>query len=343
MRRSIGKGLRVTAALAAATLVMAGCGGGSSGRTLAQGGWDAVVKAAKAEGSVTVYSSQGKDVLDKLTGAFQAQYPEIKVRVVRDSDANLDPKIEAEANTGNATGDVYLGARTTWFDQNKDKFVAPVGPAFDDPGYNKATNLSAENTFLVDVPVLTFGWNTKLVPQGLKDYPDLLAPELKGKVGVVSENTASRVQYFTYLRQHYGDDFIAKLAGQQPRVYDSALTMEQALGSGEIAAGMYVEVLDAMKATGAPVESGYAPTAWGARYDGVVLKAAHNPNAAQLFANFMITKEGQAAIASLGASVLPGVPGVPKDISQIAPLTPETVTTEQVRAAEDAWKKLYNR
>ena len=42
------------------------------------------------------------------------------------------------------------------------------------------------NYFEVGAAVLTFAWNTDLVPDGLTDYPDLLDPALAGgKIGVI--------------------------------------------------------------------------------------------------------------------------------------------------------------
>ena len=99
---------------------------------------------------------------------------------------------------------------------------------------------------------------------------------------------------------------------------------------------IYGEPLVDEKAAGAPVESGFAPEIWGARFYGMVLKTAPNPNAAQLLANFIVTEEGQEAIARKAGSALPDITGSVgstdtirrQDLSQ---LTPEKMAEFQAR------------
>src|SRR6185503_5368975 len=64
--------------------------------------WDAIVAKAKNEGKVTIYSSQGLDVLNDLAAKFKAKYG-ITLEVVRGIDSDNIPKVEAEASTGNRT------------------------------------------------------------------------------------------------------------------------------------------------------------------------------------------------------------------------------------------------
>ena len=88
--------------------------------------------------------------------------------------------------------------------------------------------------------------------------------------------------------------------------------MGEAMSSGEIAAGSFVApiALVPAKAKGAPVDFEMPPPgAWGARYYGMVLKTGPHPNAAQLFANYMVTAKGQELITPSAGSVLPDVPG----------------------------------
>src|SRR4030095_13614076 len=78
--------------------------------------WDAIVTAAKDEGKVTFYSSQGLDQLHDLAGRFKDEYG-IELEVVRDIDSALIPKVEAEQQTGSGIADVIAQASAAWSEQ----------------------------------------------------------------------------------------------------------------------------------------------------------------------------------------------------------------------------------
>jgi iron(III) transport system substrate-binding protein len=319
----------------------------SSGTTAAAGSnasWDAVVAAAKKEGKVTIYSSQGLDQLNDMAKRFKDQYG-ITVDVVRGIDSDLIPKVEAENQTGKGIADVFAQASAPWSVDKAAKgwFVKPVGPAFNDPAFDKAANVSADGSYFTSsAAILTFGWNTDLYKTGLKDYPDLLAPALAGgKIGVIEPTAASIVDFWQYLEEKYGADFTQKLAAQKPKIYPSSLPMAQALTSGEIAAGSFVQVLSDEKAKGAPVESGLSDTVWGARFNTAVLKTAPHPNAAQVLANFMITQPGQEAIARKAASVLPNIQGAVTTVDKVRKQDLAKLTPAAVAAYQAKWDALF--
>ena len=305
--------------------------------------WDAIVTAAQEEGKVTFYSSQGLDQLNDLAGRFNDEYG-IELEVVRDIDSALIPKVEAEQQTGSGIADVIAQASAAWSEQRGAEgwFIPPVGPAFDDPAYDRATNVSDNGYFTSSAAVLTFGWNTAQYPTGLTDYSDLLDPELAGgKIGVIEPAAPSIVDFWLYLEENYGEDFVTQLAAQEPKIYPSSLPMAQALTSGEISAASFVQVLVDEKEQGAPVESGLADQVWGARFNTSILQTAPHPNAAQVLSNFIITEPGQEAIARKAASVLPDITGATTTVDKVrvqdlAVLTPELVAEYQTK-----WNELF--
>ena len=334
-----------TQATTAATTADAGTTAATApaGTAATSAAWDDVIAKAKAEGAVTIYSSQGLDQLNDLADRFKKEYG-ITVTVVRDIDGNLQAKAQAEHDTNKGIGDVIVQATAAWDIAQSDAgfFTKFVGPAVDDPNYDKANNVSPKGDYLVaSAAVLTFGWNTAQYPKGLKDYPDLLDPELKGQIGVIEPSVASIVDFWLYLEGKYGKDFTDKLAAQNPKFYPSSLPMGQALASGEISAGIFVQVQTDAKKTGAPVDSGLSDTVWGALFQESVLSTAPHPNAAQLLANYIITQPGQEAVARLAGSVLPNVTGAVTTTSKVhkqdlSVLTPDAVTAYQAR-----WNGLF--
>jgi iron(III) transport system substrate-binding protein len=306
----------------------------------ASGSWNDIVAAAEKEGKVTIYSGQGTKQLRDLAAAFERKYPKIKVEVVRGVETDFMPKLEAEARTGKGIADVTVITDRAWLSTSKDNFEAPRGPAFDAPEYNRAEHVIENRYFVVDAAVLTFAWNTKRFSGTLKDYSDLIDPALaNGKIGIAPADGAARVDFYQYLEENYGKDFVQKLAAQRPRVYPSALPMAQALSSGEIAAATMVEPqVDEQKA-GAPVEWGLANPAWGARFHGALLKSGPHPNAAQVLANFMITREGQQAIARKAASVLPDIPGAVAETKDVR--KSPNLSADQVREYQEKWNEMF--
>ena len=305
--------------------------------------WDTIVAAAQEEGKVTIYSSQHPVRLSILGEKFSEEYG-IELEVYRDIDSVLIPKVEAEQQAG-GIADVIAQAGAAWALQRGSEgwFVAPVGPAFDDPAFDRAANVSEDGTFFTSTAaVLTFGWNTSQYPAGLTDYTDLLDPELAGgRIGVIEPSAPSIVDFWLYLEENYGEDFVTQLAAQEPKIYPSSLPMAQALTSGEISAASFVSVLGDEKEAGAPVESGLADEVWGARFNTAVLDSAPHPNAAQVLANFMVTQPGQEAIAYQAASVLPDVEGAVTTVDKVRVQDLTVLTPELVAEYQAKWNSLF--
>ena len=305
--------------------------------------WDEIVTAAQEEGKVTIYSSQGLDQLNDLAGRFNDEYG-IELEVVRDIDSALIPKVEAEQTTGSGIADVIAQASAAWSEQRGAEgwFVAPVGPAFDDPAYDRAANVSDLGFFTSSAAVLTFGWNTDQYPAGLTDYSDLLDPELAGgRIGVIEPSAPSIVDFWLYLEENYGEDFVTQLAAQEPKIYPSSLPMAQALTSGEISAASFVQVQVDEKEQGAPVDSGLADQVWGARFNTAILNIAPHPNAAQVLSNFLVTQPGQEAIARKAASVLPDITGAVTTVDKVRVQDLDILTPEFVAEYQAKWNDLF--
>lgn len=309
------------------------------------GDWDAIVAAAQAEGEVTVYSAQALDNLNNVAAAFEDEYG-IKVNVFRGIDSDIQAKIQAERDSNSPIADVVIQATQGWSDEKQaEGWFMPVElPAWENPDYNSEMNINAtKDVFVCNAAVLTFGWNTELWPDGLTDYTDLLNPELGGgQIGVIEPAVASIVDFWFYLEDNYGTEFIEQLAAQKPKIYPSSLPMGEALISGEVAAGSFVQVQDDFKADGAPVDSGFAPKVWGAIFQTSVLSNSPNPNAAQLLSNFILTPEGQELIAFRASSSLPNIEGTTSvTTDEVQRQDPSRLDADSVAAYQERWSALF--
>jgi iron(III) transport system substrate-binding protein len=305
--------------------------------------WAQIVAKAKQEGSVTIYSSQHPVLLQNLAAKFKERYG-INVTVNRQVDGVTVTQVTAEQSTGNAVADLWVSAskphvlgalENGWV-------VQAVGPDFFKSRYDRTKFAKPGKAWAVGTAVLAIGWNTRLFPQGIKDYPGFLNSALQGKIGIPDPTAAPAfVDFYIWLEQNYGQNYLTRLAALKPRIYVSTLPMQQAVTSGELAAAILTPAttLD-LKAQGAPVDFAIPPKgAWNAIWYGMVLKQAKHPNAAQLFADYMVTPEGQALVHQRYGSVLKGVPGtfwVPFRQQKLSDLTPA-----KIKAFQDRWKSMF--
>jgi iron(III) transport system substrate-binding protein len=320
-------------------------GGGSD----AEAALDELVAAAQDEGSVTVYSSQGLDQLNALAEAFDAEYG-IDVEVVRNTDSDIIPRVETELATNTSGGDLVVTAAQVfmetqaeagnWVDPTASPQIAGLGD------YDADQYVHEGNFFEVGAAVLTFAWNTNDVPDGLSDYEDLLDPELAGgRIAVVDPAIGPAVvDFYLWLEESFGEDFITDLAAQEPRIYPSALPIGEALTSGEVSAAAYAAPVQLVPAAanGAPVDYGVSEAgAWGARYFGAVPKSSDSPNAAALLADFMVTAQGQELVQGASGSVLPDIPGTLITNDRVRIMDLEATAPEPAAEYVEEWNALF--
>jgi iron(III) transport system substrate-binding protein len=325
-------------ALAQAT----GAANPAASRSVPAAEWAKIVEAAKKEGSVTIYSPQGLLVLNELGDKFKKEYG-ITLKVVRQGDFESWPKVDAEFSTGRGIADLFVSADEGIVKDRHSKgySVAPKGPAFDNPVYDRATRIPQGTYFENNAFVAAIGWNKELFAAGLKDYPDILKPELAGKIGVANPATQTFVDFYMFLEANYGADFLSRLAALRPRIYPGALPIGQAVTSGEIAVFAYGQPLIDEQKKGAPVDWTLPKKVWGARFWGQILKSSPNPNAAQVLANYMVTPAGQEALARMTASVLPNIPGTLTTTNNVHRQDLTKLTPDAVKAYQEKWRALF--
>lgn len=309
-----------------------------------------LVAAAEEEGSVTIYSGQSLDQLNALAAAFEAEYPGVGVEVVRLVDTDIIPRVETEISTGTSGGDLIISSALEWLQGQADagNFVDPTAsPQLAGLGdYDADAYLHEGNYFETAAAVLTFAWNTDLVPEGLTDYPDLLDPSLAGgKIAVVDPAISSAVvDFYLFLEENYGEDYVADLAAQEPRIYPGALPIGEALASGEVFAAAYAApaTLVPAQANGAPVDFGIGEFGvWGSRFYGAIPVSSDSPNAGALLADFILTPAGQEAVTSNSGSVLPGIPGSLVTVDQVREHDLEAIATEPAAEYVQEWNSLF--
>ncbi len=261
----------------------------------------AIIDAAKREGSVTVYTTLVINQLVRPMGdAFQAKYG-VKVNPVRADPGEIIRRVIDEAKAGRPQGDIFDGT-TPAATLKRENLVMKYLP-------ESASNLPKE---FVDpegywaamyVLVSTPSVNTELVKSGQepRSWEDLLAPRWKGKM-VWSSGSGSTggggfvALVMRELGEQKGRDFLKRLSQQNIASVPAATrqVLDQVMaGEYEIALVSSVHQVLASANQGAPVKwLPINPAALSLVTTSVARHAPH-PNAAKLYMDFLLSDEGQ--------------------------------------------------
>ena len=255
-----------------------------------------VIEAAKKEGEVTYFTTmtvdQSKDVVER----FEKKYPFLKVALFRTGGGPLLNKILTEARGGRFAWDVVVGRGEMVIPLTERKLLAsyhsPETKMIDPQLVDKDGLWTA---YYVNGYVL--GWNTKLVKSQdvPKTYEALLDPKWKG--GKISVDTEA-YGMLEGLKGAWGAEkavnFFKRLAAQDPVVKRGNTERVQLAVAGEYALILaYNQTIQRMTSRGAPIDwLPLEPVVIQVNPVMVGSKAPH-PNAARLFYDFILSKEGQ--------------------------------------------------
>lgn len=341
-------------ALAAAAVVLTGCAGdpvagpgadGAGTQGAVGGTWAQVEELAGREGAVTLYTAHTPTVVKAIKSVWGQRHPDIALEVVRGLPQDLVPRLEAERLTGRAVADVFVSADAGQMTQLGDAgyFARPVGPNFEAEDFAAGDHVRDGGQFISHVLAFGVGWNTSAVPQGLSGYAQLLDPTLAdGRIAVVEPSNQSLTDFWLFLEEQMGENFIKQLAGQQPRVYPGSGPIQEALAAGEIDAALYAGApFEDAKAAGAPIDwmlpgQPFTTALWAAALDN-----APHPNAAQVLIDFFVSSEGQAVVAAHNISTRRDVPGTSATIDDITLRDSSRVTAEMVQTYGAEWRDLF--
>jgi ABC-type Fe3+ transport system substrate-binding protein len=150
----------------------------------------------------------------------------------------------------------------------------------------------------------TIWYNTALVkPEEINSWDSLLDPKWKGKIVILDPRSpGSGESNWAFLLKIKGEQFLAKLAAQEMTVGRNLRQLAEQVARGKSAVSIgvsYYTYLPFIKA-GLPVKSisnikegYYAGTGSG---NLAILKNQAHPNAAKVFVNWLLAKDGQSAL-----------------------------------------------
>lgn len=301
-----------------------------------------LLAAARAEGSVTVYSSINEEEAAPIWQIFK-DATGVNVEYVRGSDDALMARILVEARTQRKTWDIV---NNTSVSKMSPTLFAPFDPAgakrwpadLRDPDRRW---YATEQIY--DVPA----YNTARIKASElpKTYDDFLKhPEWAGHVAINDSDSA----WLAGIYKTYGDEKGKALIGNlvstlKPALISGHLAVARAVGAGEywIALNNYISLTMNAKLAGSPTDFWVLnPATVFFGQVGIGARAPH-PNAALLAASFLLGKDAQRQITVRGRlPVRSDVPTNPPDVR--ARFNGKHVVTEELDPAdEDKWSSLY--
>lgn len=301
--------------------------------------WDDVIAAAKDEGTVVWYTVAPQASIDGLLEAFSEEFPDIDVEARKMGPAEMDAALEAERTSGVAGADVVTSVSyaTAYTRQQEGWYVDLAGPSVAS-GWADTEYLDAGQILSAPLGLVVIGWNTQLFPEGIESYEDLYNPDLgDGAIGALRADLPVFGDYWAFIEENYDEDFLEKLAEQDPALYPNAVSTQEALVAGEIAVGTFTTATDmeTLKSKGAPVDYVVPEKAWTAQNLFFIPESATHMNAAQLFVDFFASPAGQIAAAKNGYSPVEEVSG------QTLGGESEIVLTDVQRMLDPAWFDTY--
>jgi iron(III) transport system substrate-binding protein len=278
-----------------------------------QGKWDQILAGAKREGKVVVSGNPAPDVRRDLPAKFTARFG-IPVEYIGGRTAALAARIRNERAAGLYSTDVFISSISTmatifypekWLDPIKPILLLPEVV---DPSKWKRGSLWFQDPEQVYLPRMLnyvsrlFYVNTRHAKvEEFKSIKELLNPRWKGKIAIDDPvGFSSGTSTASYFYQAFGEDFVKGLYIDQKPVFSRdrrQLTDWLAHGAYPIVFGASESEVDKLREGGVPLDAVFhlpdAPVTVGQGFGtvGLINRAPH-PNAARVFINWLLSKEG---------------------------------------------------
>lgn len=258
-----------------------------------------LIEGAKKEGGLVYYTTMTLSQSKKVVDRFKERYPFIDVDLFRTGGGPLLNKITTEARGGRHAWDVVSGRGEMFQPLMGAKLLASyhspesemVGKDLVDPeGYWAAYYVNP----------YALGFNTDLVKREdvPKTYEELLDPRWKGrKISIDNEAFGLLSGLIKAWGKEKAVSYLKRLAAQEPVPMRGNTNRVQLTMAGEFPLIIaYAPTIQREASRGAPIDwLPLEPVV--VQVNPVMLAAeAPHPNAARLFADFMLSKEGQSML-----------------------------------------------
>ena len=274
--------------------------------------WKKVLEAAKKDGKVVVGGPPTAVLRQKFKETFEKKFA-IEMELISAPGPQNASRAQSEFKAGVKYFDVLHAGSGTLEPLMRENMLAPfmdfvILAEVKDPrqwwgGHMWEDNIKTNRfiySFSADFSTPPF-YNTDLVkPSEISSYDDFLQPKWKGKIGFFEPRIPSAGQgLWGFLMKIKGKEFLQRLANQDLFISRDGKQLADALAKGTLAVnlGQSQRFIEPYIKAGIPIKSisnlkeglsgsnGFGTVA--------VMKNAPNQNAAKIYVNWLLSKEGQ--------------------------------------------------
>jgi iron(III) transport system substrate-binding protein len=276
--------------------------------------WEKTLRAAKEEGEVRVYSFIGSTI-PLQSGAFEKRYPGIK-QVIVPGAPDPNPRIFAERRAGRYLGDVAIGGGSTVWDLYAAKALDPLKDVLilpevvDESKWWQGRHRYVEPERRYGFSYIGYAqaggmyYNTRLVnPKEFQSFWDFINPKLRGKMSardIRNQGTGTANMRIFYYTPELGPKYIRRLFSEM----DFTIFRDERQGVDWLLTGKHpICFFCSRSQIGRAQTQGLPVGAFGTLKEGAgfstgggnfgLLNRSPHPNAAKVFINWFLSREGQ--------------------------------------------------
>jgi iron(III) transport system substrate-binding protein len=289
--------------LSAAVLALAGLVALVAVPAAAQG--DAArLDAARQQREVVWYTAMNTPDAEPVRKAFQGRYPFLQVTILRQPGEKIRTRILTEARAGKHLWDVVSFNHLDMDALDQEGLLAAYASPETRTGFPKGAVDPRGHWAAIYVRQYVIGYNLRAVApaDAPKGWRDLLQPRWKNQFAMDEDETEWFGAMLDYLGRERGMAFMRALAQQNPQLRRGHSLLSKLLVAGDFPLALvHAAEMEEAKKTGAPVD-------WVRTLDPIITspsqvavgaKAPH-PEAARLFVDFLLSREGQGIIRGRG-------------------------------------------
>ena len=298
-----------------------------------------LLERARREGTLTLYTSLAPTESKPLADAFEKKYG-VKVLLWRAQSDEVVQRVVTEAKGRRFAVDVVETNGPEMEMIAREKLLGELHSAYvaDLP----ANAIPAHRTWFPDrMNYFVVGYNTAKVkrsdiPQTYEGFAD---PKWKGRIALEATDSEWMATLIKTSPDNKGADLMRKIAALQPGLRKGHVLLASLVAAGDVPVGlaMYNSNVETLKRKGAPID--YVPVQpVVARPQGIgVARNAPHPNAAILFAEFVLSPDGQTLFESMGR--VPASTKIKSEFNKFpfVVIDPATVLDEAAK-----WDKQWN-
>ena len=267
---------------------------------------DALYADAQEEGTVIAYVAAAESAFQATVDGFNEQYPGVDIEFVRLNSAGISQRFAAELESDAPTADLALHGAIAFHLEALDQGWVVPADQLPLPDEFPSDFVDPQLGPVIGHPLAVTMYNTDLVTEGEvpSTWEDLADPRWNGEILMADlDEQVWHVGVYGTVIEEFGEEWAAGFMANEPRVVSGAaapLVELIAAGEAAIAPIGYAPMIEALKASGAPIDYTFPEPQTAVPSFVAINSEAENPNAARLFYHYIHTEDGVERLTLFG-------------------------------------------